>query len=147
MNANFVAPASPAVSFSVPLSSTWRGARLARLLVVQQLESWGVPHTAGVSRGVAWITAELATNAVIHGGVPGRDFGLGLSLRSGTVRVEVSDSRPERPPQPSVDVPSPEAESGRGLLVVAELADRWGWDVRDGRVKVVWAERDLARRR
>ncbi|TXS35317.1 ATP-binding protein, partial [Streptomyces sp. t39] len=60
--------------------------------------------------------------AVTHGLVPGRDFRLGLSLRTdGTVRVEVTDARGDR--LPVAATPGGSAESGRGLLLVAALAD------------------------
>ncbi|MEV5885051.1 hypothetical protein AB0L74_20355 [Streptomyces sp. NPDC052020] len=35
---------------------------------------------------------------------------------------------------------SPEAESGRGLVLVAGCAGRWGCEVRDTCTKTVWAE-------
>lgn len=52
------------------LSSTPRGARLARRLAVAQMESWGIPYTSGPAEAVALIVAELAANAVTHGRVP-----------------------------------------------------------------------------
>ncbi|ORT59783.1 ATP-binding protein [Streptomyces sp. CB03238] len=118
--------------FSVQLSSTRRGARLARLLAVEQLRSWGLPFDAA-----AQVVAELAANAVVHGRVPGRDFRLALIVAEGTLRIEVTDTRGDR--MPVVRKPSG-AESGRGLLLVEVLADRWG--VTPGPVprKTVWAE-------
>ncbi|MFF0157986.1 ATP-binding protein [Streptomyces sp. NPDC005263] len=116
-------------TFAQRLSSTPRGARLARYLALNQLHAWGIPHGSDPSDAVALIVAELAANAVTHGRVPGRDFELRLALVVGRVRVEVTDTRPQpRPPAPA-DVrhrpPSPLAEAGRGLLLVDALADRW----------------------
>ncbi|MEU0069926.1 ATP-binding protein [Streptomyces sp. NPDC006332] len=116
-------------TFAQRLSSTPRGARLARYLAVHQLHAWGIPHGSDPSDAVALIVAELAANAVTHGRVPGRDFELRLTLVVGSVRVEVTDTRPQpRPPAPA-DVrhrpPCPLAEAGRGLLLVDALADRW----------------------
>lgn len=76
--------------------------------------------------------AELAANAVGHGRVPGRDFELRLALVTGSVRVEVTDTRAERrPPAPdAVRVPGPLEAGGRGLALVDALADRW--EVLDG---------------
>ncbi|GAA3357158.1 hypothetical protein GCM10017744_026680 [Streptomyces antimycoticus] len=98
MNAS--TPQLPATNwtFTQRLSSTRRGARLARLLAVEQLRAWPVsPDVA--DRAVA-ITAELSANAALHGRVPGRDFRLGLVLDGTTeiLRVEVIDTRGERRP-------------------------------------------------
>jgi hypothetical protein len=63
------APPPTALHFTVLLSATRKGARLARLLATERLHAWGLPHD----------TAAL---------VPG--------------------------------------ENGHGLLLIEELADRWG---------------------
>jgi hypothetical protein len=39
--------------------------------------------------------------------------------------------------------PSPDAESGRGLLLVEALANRWGTELGPVPRKTVWAELDL----
>lgn len=89
------------------------------------------------------LVAELCANAVRHGQVPGRDFRLALTVDPLTVRAEVTDTRGEHVPVPVSPPPatgSP-AESGRGLLLVAALATRWGWHPRaDGPRKTFWAE-------
>ena len=61
--------------FTIQLSSTRRGARLARHLAVQQLIDWNQPYDRAER-----IVAELANNAVQHGHIPGRDFRLTLRL-------------------------------------------------------------------
>ncbi|MFH9466166.1 hypothetical protein ACH4LT_02535 [Streptomyces clavifer] len=64
---------STAPVFSQLLSSTRGGARLARLLTVTELRSWGIaPH---ITERAESIVAELAANAVFHGYVKGRDSG------------------------------------------------------------------------
>ncbi|MFJ3638661.1 ATP-binding protein [Streptomyces sp. NPDC090108] len=129
-----VAQPGPVVpNFSVLLSSTPRGARLARLLATDQLREWGFPHESA-----AHVVAELAANAAAHGRLPGRSFRLTLQVTGRTLRIEVADTRGER--RPELREADPYAESGRGLVLVAALADRWG--VRDGRFprKTVWAE-------
>ncbi|WP_393056382.1 ATP-binding protein [Streptomyces sp. LN549] len=135
------APAS-APELSLRLSSTPRGARLARNLAVQQLTEWcGCPYDSDAARAVAVVTAELAANAVTHGRLPGRDFRLTLLLLSHALRIEVTDTRPERLPPTSVAGPMPaDAASGRGLLLVESYAERWGYEVRDAYTKTVWAE-------
>ncbi|MEU8703380.1 ATP-binding protein [Streptomyces sp. NPDC048680] len=124
-------------TFTVRLSPTHRGARLARLLAVAHLGLWGLP-----SESAAYIVAELAANATVHGHVPGRDFQLRLTVHAGKrLRIEVTDTRGDH--LPVAAVPEGLAESGRGLLIVEALADRWG--IVPGPVprKTVWAELDL----
>ncbi|MDI3405368.1 ATP-binding protein [Streptomyces cavernicola] len=130
----------PAVQFAQRFSATPRGARLARRLVLHQLDAWGFPHGGAVSEAVASVVAELAANAVTHGLVPGRDFEVRVECEGtekGVLRIEVADARGERKLQLREE--SAELESGRGLWIVAELADAWG--VRDRVVgKAVWAD-------
>lgn len=119
--------------FGIRLSATRRGARLARLLAVEQLRTW---ELGAVAENAAHVVAELAANAVTHGRVPGRDFQLALSATATTLRIEVTDTRGDRVP---VLGGAGVAESGRGLLLVEALADQWG--VSSGPVprKTVWA--------
>lgn len=111
-----------------------RSVRLAREFTREALTDWAV---ADRSDDVLLCVSELATNAVLHGVPPGRGFRLQLALdTAGVVRIEVHDSGPGevRPPDPDT-----EAEDGRGLLLVAALADKWGVGERDPG-KVVWCE-------
>ncbi|RPK42730.1 hypothetical protein EES40_18120 [Streptomyces sp. ADI93-02] len=122
------------------LSPTRRGARLARLLTVAHLGDWGLP-----TEPAANIVAELAANAAVHGRVSGRDFRLALTVHRDTLlRIEVTDTRGERLPL-ALGAAADDAESGRGLLIVGALADRWGVDVGPAPRKTVWAELDLGR--
>ncbi|MCQ8192991.1 ATP-binding protein [Streptomyces rugosispiralis] len=136
-------PQLPATSwtFTQRLSSTRRGARLARLLTVEQLRTW--PVSPGVAERAVAITAELSANAALHGRVPGRDFRLGLALDDAaeTLRIEVTDTRGERRPTRR-PAPPPDRETGRGLLLVDALADRWGTEPHHPVGKTVWAELD-----
>ncbi|WP_406730829.1 ATP-binding protein [Streptomyces sp. NBC_01794] len=135
--------------FTQCFSSTPRGARLARHLALHQLDRWGVPHGSELSDAAGVIVAELAANAVTHGRVPGRDFELRLTRAPGAVlRIEVTDTRGEkRPPVPGcLNPPAPEDDSGRGLLLVEALADRWSVRDRLPVGKTVRAELDLPRR-
>ncbi|PWS44838.1 hypothetical protein DKT74_10680 [Streptomyces sp. ZEA17I] len=130
-------------TFTVLLSPTHRGARLARLLAVAHLDAWGLP-----SEAAAHIVAELAANASTHGRVRGRDFQLSLTVREKTLRIEVTDTRGDSVPPGPGAVKAPEddgAENGRGMLIVEALADHWG--IAPGPVprKTVWAEIDLVR--
>lgn len=111
---------------------------------MQQLAEWGRPYDSAASDAVAQIVAELAVNAVQHGRVPGRDFRLRLSLGAGgLLRVEVTDARTDRLPPGPTRAADYLAETGRGLVIVRALADRWGVDLRPVPCKTVWAELDL----
>ncbi|CAL9404328.1 ATP-binding protein [Streptomyces sp. DH-12] len=114
-------------AFTQLLSSTRRGARLARLLAVTELRSRGVSQD--LTERAELVVAELASNAVLHGRVPGRCFRLTLALdpAGGRLRVEVSDARGDlRPlPRPTGAAPDPLSTTGRGLALVTALADHW----------------------
>ncbi|MCX4765555.1 ATP-binding protein [Streptomyces sp. NBC_01275] len=132
-------------TFEMRFTSTPRGARLARRLAAHRLDAWGIPYDTYAHDGIVLVLAELASNAVRHGHVPGRDFHLRLQVmaHSRTVRIEVADTRAERlPPRPdALRLPDAEDSGGRGLLLVAGLAARWDWHLRsDGPGKTVWAE-------
>ncbi|MFJ3890782.1 ATP-binding protein [Streptomyces rubrogriseus] len=132
---------APTRQLILRFSGTRRGARLARRLAVQQFTEWtGLPCDSDPARAVALVTAELASNAVRHGSLPGRDFRLTLHLLPDRFRVEVTDTRPERLPPPVTLRPPADDTSGRGLLLVEAYADRWGRTVRDAYTKTVWAE-------
>ncbi|MFM9451717.1 ATP-binding protein [Streptomyces europaeiscabiei] len=135
---------SPVREFAMRFTSSTRGARLARRLVSHRLDSWGHPYTGDANETLALITSELAANAVRHGYVTGRDFHVRLSETGGsprTLRVEVTDTRTERVPPLTAQEPPGDEESGRGLLIVAQLATRWAVDPRAGAPgKTVWAE-------
>ncbi|MFF0017298.1 ATP-binding protein [Streptomyces sp. NPDC005374] len=111
-----------------------RSVAVARDLTRITLADWGLTQR---SDDVLLCVSELATNALLHGVPPSRCFQLALTLATdGVLRVEVHDSGPGEihPAHPSVG-----AERGRGLLLVAALADDWGVRERDPG-KVVWCE-------
>ncbi|MFI7387582.1 ATP-binding protein [Streptomyces sp. NPDC049813] len=127
--------------FAMYFTSTPRGARLARRLVSHRLNAWGHAYTDPVNETLTLLAAELTANAVRHGHRAGSDFHVSL-VRTGadTFRIEVSDTRDERPPGGARPPAGPDDESGRGLLLVAALADAWGCAPRaDGTGKTVWA--------
>jgi anti-sigma regulatory factor (Ser/Thr protein kinase) len=83
------------------------------------------------------LASELATNALVHG--LGR-VELRLRLTRDRLVLEAVDSGHHMPRRRRA---GDEDEGGRGLQLVASLADRWGARATD-EGKVVWAELDLA---
>lgn len=124
---------NPIRNFTVLLSPTPRGARLAHLLAAEQLRTWELPLEKATQ-----IVAELAANAATHGRVPGRDFRVTLYVVADTLRIEVTDTRGDHLPR--LTPAAPDAEAGRGLLLVDALADRWGVAAGPYPRKTVWAE-------
>ncbi|QNP69619.1 ATP-binding protein [Streptomyces roseirectus] len=116
-------------TFTQLLSSTPRGARLARLLSVSQLRSWDAPHY--LTERAEIVVAELAANAVLHGRLPGRSFRLTLVFEApaGHLRIDITDARGDRDlqPHPATAASSETAlhTNGRGLALVAAIADHW----------------------
>ncbi|MFJ6071695.1 ATP-binding protein [Streptomyces sp. NPDC093065] len=137
-------PQSPATvrTFTQQFSSTRRGARLARLLTYEQLCTWQM--SPDVADRAEQIVAELAANAALHGRVQGRDFRLSLThdlAAASVLRIAVTDARGDVLPSPVTDFVTPlHNESGRGLLIVAALADSWGTEPYPPGGKTVWAE-------
>jgi anti-sigma regulatory factor (Ser/Thr protein kinase) len=81
-------------------------------------------------------TSELVTNSVLHSD-SGRGGHITIVAAEGDriVQISVTDDGTDGLPPPCAP-PDPEAEDGRGLVIVKELADEWGVDVIDGRTTV-----------
>ncbi len=96
-----------------------------------------VSGTAVDANDLELVVSELAANAVLHGAAP---VSIVLTrLGDHSLRLTVTDTAvealPPEPPQAAL------AETGRGLMVVAAIATRWGWQVDpDGTTKTVWVE-------
>jgi len=109
----------------------------ARLHARQVLWEWGIPGSLGENTEL--LVAELVTNAIkasreMTQASPVR---LWLASDSAQVLILVWDASP-RPPA-RMDA-SADAETGRGLMLVAAISERWGWYSReDGNGKFVWA--------
>ncbi|MBT2407647.1 ATP-binding protein [Streptomyces sp. ISL-87] len=110
----------------------------ARTLVREQLASWEVDDAQAATAEL--LLSELVTNAVRHARAPqGRDLGVRLARYDGVLRVEVADAGPAVKLTPQVVADCD--ERGRGLAIVAALAERWGCcPRRHGIGKAVWAE-------
>ncbi len=77
---------------------------------------------------VILIACEFATNAIRHSpsGLPGGEFTLRVWARRGWVRIEVIDFGTDDWALAPFDPAGFAEESGRGLVVVAALAEIWG---------------------
>ena len=111
--------------------------RAARSFTRATLQRWEIADRCD---DITLVVSELLTNALEHaaprpGGWPVR-IGL-LQSRPGTaVLCAVADASPA----PPVPVPPGHlAESGRGLHVIEEVSDDWGYTTVPRRGKVVWA--------
>lgn len=82
------------------------------------------------------VVSELVTNAVVHAGT---DVDVDWRLEAtGAFVVEVGDRHPSRAPRESGETSYDTSEYGRGLRLVANLAESWGVTYRRGG-KTVWA--------
>ncbi|MFJ3927736.1 ATP-binding protein [Streptomyces sp. NPDC090022] len=106
----------------------------AREFTAVTLDAWGVTSRRDE---MLLCVSELATNALLHGVPPGRGYRLRLLRFEGVVRVEVHDSGGGLPRVGAGAGASD--EHGRGLLLVAAVADAWGVGARSPG-KVVWCE-------
>ncbi|MEU2284715.1 ATP-binding SpoIIE family protein phosphatase [Streptomyces sp. NPDC013178] len=118
----------------------------ARDLVRAALSEWARPGLPGaenlgdLAEDAILVVSELVTNAVVHAGT---DVDLVCRLEEEpetcAVVVEVTDHHPSRAPRDGTpDTPYETPEYGRGLRLVATLADAWGVTYRRG-TKTVWA--------
>ena len=105
-------------------------AREARRFVRQLLQQHGTPDD--IADVVELLASELVTNAVRHGEEPRQ---LRFVIEDDQLTVSVSDGS-EAPPK--LQSPAPLEPHGRGLRLVAMLAERWGVNVRPGHGKDVW---------
>ncbi|WP_030374147.1 ATP-binding protein [Streptomyces rimosus] len=118
-----------------------RSVRLARYRMARLLWEWGYGYLVDDAE---LVVSEPLTNAIVHGRVPGRLVRVHLMVGKEMLRVAVSDAKGEV--QPAVRESGADGVGGWGLLLVQEVAVRWG--VRDREIgKTVWCELDVRRGR
>ncbi|MFF9059870.1 ATP-binding protein [Streptomyces sp. NPDC014882] len=106
----------------------------ARQRVRKTLADWGV--TGRLADSVTLLANELVTNAVTHCRVSDARVEVTLTLHGTELVLEVAD--PDRDRLPRLRHSGPDEEGGRGLALVAALADAWGCR-QEPYTKRVWA--------
>ena len=95
-------------------------------------------HLGPVFGDVVLLVSELVTNSVRHAGLDAsQPLQLSVAADGDLVRLAVRDPGPGfRPPAPPTD---PGHVGGWGLVLVDQLAEKWGVEHDEG-TTVVWAE-------
>jgi anti-sigma regulatory factor (Ser/Thr protein kinase) len=110
-------------------------------LGVREAREWSVGRTSEWGIDGAWqpwvmlLVTELVTNAFRHAG---SECSLGLSFRSGVLRIEAIDDSPVVP-----QYKEPGELGGFGMRIIDALAERWG-TVPGPHSKAVWLEVDTS---
>jgi anti-sigma regulatory factor (Ser/Thr protein kinase) len=114
--------------FRIRLPPTFWSARTARYEVAGALDEWGWRER---SEAAQLIVSELVTNAVEHAATA---VEISMRVDESLLRLEVSDAGGGQPVRKEVKPGDP---SGRGLNIVAFLAQEWGATVEPG-CTTVW---------
>lgn len=135
----------PAGFATFPLASAAESPGTARSLTRSTLRDWGMAELAD---DVTVVVSELVTNALRYGlagsgpreplppATAEQPILLSLVYYGRSVLCAVFDPGAE---VPRVKEPDFFQESGRGLHVLASLAESWGWTTPDRHGKAVWA--------
>src|SRR6266700_1925158 len=141
--------------FRVNLAALPETPSLARRFLTKLLGLWGIEGET--ADNALLLVSELTTNATLAT-TRGRGYGppsanepaptiiVRTRVTSDSLCVEVWDNNPNPPIVTQADETS---ENGRGLLIVTEIADEWGWEPlvmppRETPGKVVWILLKLA---
>ena len=130
----------------VELRALPASARSARLQTKSILDRW---RLGGLAETAELLVSEIVTNAVrastpiVHqrretGQAPRAQLlRLWLTSDERSVLIQVWDSDHHRPVRKD---PGPDAEAGRGLVLIETLSTQWGWYTPDEQGgKIVWA--------
>ncbi|MGY1823869.1 ATP-binding protein [Geodermatophilus sp. SYSU D00079] len=120
------------LSAVIDLTPVPSSVRVARRVVQDLLPAWGAPHDV---EDAALLTTEVVTNVVDHVGGEA-SFALEVTLSDRWLRIAVVDGSAVQPLVRELDVAG---ARGRGMRMVAGIADRWGVEPH-GDGKRVWFE-------
>ncbi|MFK0222896.1 PAS domain S-box protein [Streptomyces vinaceus] len=123
-------PDAPVTSRTTLLTPEASSVREGRRFLSSTLSLWGY-HDEQLNSTACLLASELLSNAVNHSCGPIR---LRLRQAGGELSVEVCDGSPVLP---QARFAAPDAESGRGLLLVDSLASSWG-TLPTAEGKVIW---------
>ncbi|MFE5736904.1 ATP-binding protein [Streptomyces celluloflavus] len=101
--------------------------------VFREAVRWGLDP--GLTDTAELLLGELAANAVLAATGPGRQIEVRFGLTEGALTLEVADAGDG---EPVVRDPAVWDEHGRGMVLVAALAEEWGVRPRYGVGKSVW---------
>ncbi len=143
-----VVPKAPTAvrSVSIELAVAPTAVRRARHWTADQLAHAEPPYSRDLIDNAVLLVSELVTNAVqacgpqldlVHRPGETAQVSLLITRLRRMIRIEVHDSAGGTVPVPRRS--SADAETGRGLTVVAALTDRWGWQPAPYG-KIVWCE-------
>jgi anti-sigma regulatory factor (Ser/Thr protein kinase) len=105
----------------------------ARHQVASALEAHGYEGDVSI---ILLLVSEMVTNAVLHALPP---VDLVLDVDGASVTVTVGDGDADHVPEMSREpIGDPERVTGRGLQIVDQLADAWGYDKYADGGKSVW---------
>ena len=123
-------PADQVVTWDIPADPQY--VAQARTLAAEQLDAWQLEEAAFITE---LVVSELVTNAIRYGSTP---IQLRL-IRNNMLICEVSDRSSTAPHMRRARVFD---EGGRGLLLVAQLTQRWGTRYSTAG-KTIWCEQPL----
>lgn len=119
--------------WEVPFTAEPRVVARVRRAMRLHLSLWGLSDLEDVAQVCV---SELVANVINHVG-PGTPVTLVVSTDGAHLRIELND--PDARAMPTLLAPTSGAESGRGLMILDAMADRWGVISRADS-KVVWCE-------
>ena len=123
-------------SAALSIADDVRAVHQARAFTARRWSDWALPGS--LARDAVLLVSEMVTNAIVHGRAP-----IELRLRRARehLLLEVDDTATAVPRKLR---PTADDDHGRGLQLVAMMADEWGTrPIRDG--KSVWCALDLTR--
>ncbi|WP_202198361.1 MULTISPECIES: ATP-binding protein [Streptomyces] len=110
----------PSHSRSFPIAAERQAVPEARRLVLAVVRGWDLQLTSETLEELALLCSEIIANAVRHTTGPSTVTVLWTGSR---LRVEVTDTAPGLPAPRGCTL---NAESGRGLMLIAAIATDWG---------------------